>query len=95
MIEVSRIVRLACAATALALATAAPASAGHREVVQDDPAIVADRLHHMGFVEWRKLRWDNDGYWKIDDARRENGHVYDLILESGSFDLVRLKRERG
>lgn len=94
MIEVSRIVRLACAATAVALATAAPASAGHRDVIRDDPAIVADRLHHMGFVEWRRLRWDH-GYWKIDDARRQNGHVYDLMLEAGSFDLVRLKRERG
>ena len=46
----------------------------------------------MGFVEWRKLRWDH-GYWKVDDARRVNGHVYDLKLEAGSFDLVRLKRE--
>jgi hypothetical protein len=93
MTEVSRIVRIACAATAIALATAVPASAGHREPA-DDPAIVAERLHRMGFVEWRKLRWD-DGFWKVDDARRENGHVYDLQLESGSFDLVRLKRERG
>jgi len=93
MTEVSRIVRLACAATAIALVTAVPASAGH-DVVRDDPAIVAERLHHMGFVEWRKLRWDH-GYWKIDDARRMNGHVYDLMIEAGSFDLVRLKRERG
>lgn len=93
MTEVSRIVRLACVATALALASAVPASA-HRDEVQDDPAIVVDRLHHMGFIEWRKLRWDH-GYWKIDDARRANGHIYDLTLEAGSFDLVRLTRERG
>ena len=93
MIEVSRVVRLACVATVLALASAVPASAGHDEVM-DDPAIVAERLHRMGFIEWRRLRWDH-GIWKIDDARRENGHVYDLQLEAGSFDLVRLKRERG
>ncbi|MFT3730608.1 MAG: hypothetical protein QM780_04150 [Hyphomicrobium sp.] len=92
MIEVSRIVRLACVATTLAFASAVPASAHHDEV-KDDPAIVTERLHRMGFVEWRKLRWDH-GIWKVDDARRENGHVYDLQLEAGSFDLVRLTRER-
>ncbi len=93
MTKVSRIVRLACATAAIALASAVPASARHDEY-RDDPAVVAERLHHMGFIEWRKLRWDH-GYWKIDDARRQNGHVYDLMLEAGSFDLVRLKRERG
>ncbi len=93
MTEVSRIVRLACAATALALASAVPASAGHDQI-QDDPAVVTERLHHMGFVEWRKLRYSH-GIWKIDDAKRANGHVYDLQLEAGSFDLVRLTRERG
>jgi hypothetical protein len=93
MIEVSRIVRVACAVAAIGFATALPASAGHDEV-QDDPAIVTERLHRMGFVEWRKLRWSH-GYWTIDDARRANGHVYDLKLEAGSFDLVRLTRERG
>jgi hypothetical protein len=92
MIEISRIVRLACASAAIALATVMPASAGHDEI-RDDPAIVAERLHRMGFVEWRKLRWDH-GIWKIDNARRENGHVYNLQLEAGSFDLVRLTRER-
>jgi hypothetical protein len=93
MTNVSRIVRLACAASALALASAVPASA-HRDVVQDDPAIVTERLHRMGFIEWRKLSWDRHGFWRIDDARRQNGHVYDLTLEAGSFDLVRLDRER-
>ena len=46
----------------------------------------------MGFVAWRDIRWSH-GYWKIDDAKRQNGHVYDLEIESGSFDLVRLRRE--
>jgi hypothetical protein len=93
MIEVSRIIRLACAAAAIALASAVPASAGH-DAAQDDPAVVTERLHHMGFVEWRQLRWSH-GIWKVDDAKRQNGHVYDLQLEAGSFDLVRLTRERG
>ncbi|WP_291163745.1 hypothetical protein [Hyphomicrobium sp.] len=92
MIDVSRIVRLASAVAAIGVAMALPASA--RDDIREDPAVVAERLQHMGFVEWRKLRWSH-GYWKVDDAKRANGHVYDLELESGSFDLVRLRRERG
>ncbi|HET6387894.1 hypothetical protein [Hyphomicrobium sp.] len=92
MIDVSRIVRLASAVAVLGIATAIPASAGHR-APPEDPAIVAERLRHMGFVEWRDLRWSH-GYWKVNDARRENGHVYDLKIEAGSFDLVKLTRER-
>ena len=53
---------------------------------------MTDRLHRMGFIEWRRIRWDH-GYWKIEDARRENGHEYDLKLEAGTFDIVRLERE--
>jgi len=92
MINVSRFTRQAFALAALGVAMAAPASAGH-DVAKDDPAVVADRLHHMGFVEWRRVKWSG-GYWKIDNARRQNGHVYDLTLEGGSFDLVWLKREK-
>lgn len=91
MTEVSRIVRIACAAAAVAVASAVPASA--HDDAHEDPAVVTERLHHMGFVEWRNLRYSH-GVWKIDDAKRANGHVYNLQLESGSFDLVRLTRER-
>ncbi|WP_045836467.1 hypothetical protein [Hyphomicrobium sp. 99] len=93
MIDVSRILRLASAVALLGLATAVPASAG-RDDAHEDPAVVAERLQHMGFVEWRNIRWSH-GYWQVDNAKRANGHVYDLEIESGSFDLVRLRRERG
>ena len=92
MRNVSRFVRHACVIAAVGVAMSVPATAGHEEEHQD-PAVVEERLHHMGFVEWRALKWDHHGYWKIDNARRENGHVYDLTLEAGTFDLVRLKRE--
>lgn len=92
MIDVSRIVRLASAVAAIGVAMALPASA--RDEVREDPAVVAERLQHMGFVEWRKIRWSH-GNWRVEDAKRANGHVYDLELEGGSFDLVRLRRERG
>jgi hypothetical protein len=92
MNNVSRFVRHGCAIAAIGMAISVPASAG-RDEVRDDPAVVEDRLHHMGFIEWRRLKWAH-GYWKIDDARRENGHVYDLKLEAGTFDLVKLVREK-
>lgn len=93
MIDVSRMVRLASAVAAIGVAMALPASAGHDEA-REAPAVVAERLQRMGFVEWRDIRWSH-GYWKINNAKRANGHVYDLEIESGSFDLVRLRRERG
>jgi len=92
MTNISRLVRHACAIIAVGIAMSVPASAGHDEV-RDDPAVVEDRLRQMGFVEWRRLKWDR-GYWKIDDARRQNGHIYDLKLESGTFDLIKLDREK-
>ena len=46
----------------------------------------------MGFVTWRRLRWAH-GYWKVDDARRADGKVYDLKLEAATLDLVKLERE--
>jgi len=92
MNQVSRFARRAFAVTAVVFALSAPALATHDEV-RDDPGVVADRLHRMGFIAWRYIKWDH-GYWKIEDARRENGHQYDLKLEAGTFDIVRLERER-
>lgn len=91
MTYVSRAVRQALALAVVGTAMTAPALA-HRRAPVDDPAAVSERLHRMGFMEWRELRYSH-GYWKIDDARRDNGHVYDLKLEEGTLDIVRLKRE--
>jgi hypothetical protein len=92
MIEVSRFARRAVAVAIMAFAMSAPVLAGHDEV-RDDPNVVTDTLHRMGFISWRYIRWDH-GYWKIEDARRQNGHQYDLKLEAGTFDLVHLKHDR-
>lgn len=92
MIEVSRFARRAFAVAAVAVAMSAPALAD-RDAVRDDPNVVTDTLHRMGFISWRYIKWDH-GYWKVEDARRQNGHEYDLKLEAGTFDIVRLRRER-
>ena len=91
MIQVSRFARRAFAVAAVVFAMSAPVFAGQDEV-RDDPNVVTDRLHRMGFISWRYIKWDH-GYWKVEDARRENGHQYDLKLEAGTFDIVRLARE--
>jgi hypothetical protein len=91
MIEVSRFVCRVLAIAAVGVAMTAPAFARHDEM-QDDPAVVTERLNHMGFMGWHRLKWDH-GFWKVDDARRANGYDYDLELEAGTLDLVRLKRE--
>jgi hypothetical protein len=92
MIQASRFARRAFAVAAVAVAMSVPALARHDEV-RDNPNVVVDALHRMGFVSWRYIKWDH-GYWKIEDARRQNGHQYDLKLEAGTFDIVRLERER-
>jgi hypothetical protein len=91
MNEVSRFARRALATAVVAFAMATPVLADHREM-RDDPGVVVDRLHRMGFIDWRRIRWDH-GFWKIYDARRENGHLYDMKLEAGTFDFVNLERE--
>jgi hypothetical protein len=92
MIDVSRVARRAFAVAAVVFAMATPVLAGHEEM-RGDPGVVADRLHRMGFLDWRRVRWDH-GYWKVYDARRANGHRYDMKLEAGTFDIVNLERER-
>jgi len=91
MTEIVRFARRALAIAIVGMAVTVPARAGHDDV-RDDPAVVTERLNHMGFLEWRKLKWDH-GYWKIEDARRANGHTYDLKLEAGTLDIVKLERE--
>ena len=92
MIQISRFARhaLATAIVGMAIdgARTVPATMTCETILQLWPR----GFNHMGFLDWRKLRWDH-GYWKIDDARRENGHIYDLKLEAGTLDIVRLERE--
>jgi hypothetical protein len=75
---------------ALSLALAAPLSA--KPEMRDDPGVVAHKLNEMGFVSWRRLT-RHHGFWKVKDARRDNGKTYDLKLERGSLDVIKLKRE--
>jgi hypothetical protein len=58
--------RRAFAVAAMAFAMSAPVLAGH-DVVRDDPGVVSERLHRMGFISWRYVKWDH-GYWKIESA---------------------------
>ena len=70
-----------------------PALDTHSLVEGPDPAAVAAKLNQMGFVAWRRLRPDHS-VWKVDDARRADGKVYDIKLEAETLDLVKLELER-
>lgn len=92
----SRLVRLmgaALLAGASSVALVSQLNAGHdRDYGDGEARAVVDRLRHMGFVAWRDID-RNRRTWDVEDARRDNGRVYDLKLERGSLDLVKLERE--
>lgn len=92
-------------ACALAAVTAAPAAAAHRphhhhkhhhhmhkHHAKYCMKRVVHKLHHMGFVSWDEIEWD-DGYWEVDDARRADGSQYDLKLTRHG-KVVRSEKER-
>jgi hypothetical protein len=95
MFQIPHKARFGLAIAGIAFAFTLPANAGHDghfDARNDDPAAVAAKLNEMGFLEWRRLRPDHS-VWKVDDARRANGSVYDLKLEAQTLDLVKLERE--
>lgn len=94
MARVIRILGALAIAGGLSVAFGSQLSAGHDRDYYRDPeaSAVVDRLRHMGFVAWKDIDRRHRS-WDIDDARRDNGKVYDLELERGSLDLVRLKRK--
>jgi len=96
MLRIPHKARYGLAIAGITVAFALPASAGHDaryDARNDDPAAVAAKLNQMGFVAWRRLRPDHS-VWKVDDARRADGKVYDIKLEAETLDLVKLELER-
>lgn len=93
MTRLARFLGALVVAGAASTALASQLSAGHDRYYGDGEArAVVERLRQMGFVAWRDIDRHRRS-WDIEDARRDNGQVYDLELERGSLDLVRLKRE--
>lgn len=66
---------------------------GHHKHGKHGNRHIAHKLHHMGFVSWDEIEWD-DGYWEVDDARRADGSQYDLKLAPHSLKVVHSRKER-
>jgi hypothetical protein len=84
-------VRHALVIAALSLAMAAPVSA--KPQMTENRDAVAHKLNEMGFVSWKRLT-RHPRFWRVKDARRDNGNTYDLKLERGSLEVMKLKRDR-
>jgi hypothetical protein len=84
-------VRHALVIAALSFALAAPVSA--KPQMTDNRDAVAHKLNEMGFVSWKRLT-RHPRFWRVKDARRDNGNTYDLKLERGSLEVMKLKRDR-
>ena len=60
---------------------------------QDDPAVVAAKLNHMGFVAWRRLRLDSRRTGKSTTRGAPTARSTIMKLEAETLDLVKLERE--
>ncbi|WP_333829814.1 PepSY domain-containing protein [Pararhodobacter sp.] len=77
-------------AAALAL-LAAPALAD-RPPTLEERELIQTALIAEGFVSWKEIEWDDDGYWEVDDALTAEGVEYDLKL-SAEFQIIERERD--
>lgn len=58
----------------------------------DQRATLEIALTEAGYVSWGEIELD-DGYWEIDDARKETGALekYDVIVDPDTMKVVREK----
>lgn len=62
-----------------------PPTLEEREIIQS--ALIAE-----GFISWKEIEWDDDGYWEVDDALTAEGHEYDLKLDA-EFQIIERERD--
>lgn len=77
-------------ATAALALLAAPAFAD-RPPTLEEREVIQSALIAEGFISWKGIEWDDDGYWEVDDALTAEGHEYDLKLDA---ELQIIERER-
>ncbi|WP_334129272.1 PepSY domain-containing protein [Sneathiella sp.] len=78
------------------LALSAPAFAD-RAPNADELATLTERLNELGYQSWKEIELDEDGddgpHWEVDDARKEDGTVWDLKLSVDKMEVIELDRE--
>lgn len=79
------------AVTLTAAIATTSAKADDRPATPAERAAIADVLRANGYISWRKIEFDRDDRkFEVDDARHENGRVYDVDIRNGRI----IKRER-
>jgi Peptidase propeptide and YPEB domain len=66
--------------------------AGDREPTADERASIEAVLQGEGFVKWDEIEWDDDGYWKIDDAETADGQDFDVRLDQ-TFNVIEREKD--
>lgn len=82
---------LIVSAVAAALLSA-PAFAD-RDATVEESARIEQVLRASGFNSWDSIRWDEDGWWEVDDARRGDDTEWDLRLAAETLEIVRARRD--
>lgn len=54
---------------------------GDRPANPRERAMIERSLRAQGYTRWDSIRWDADGYWEVEDARRRGGGEDDLKLD--------------
>lgn len=78
-------------ATAALALLAAPAFAD-RPPTLEEREVIQSALIAEGFISWKEIEWDDDGYWEVDDALTAEGHEYDLKLDT-EFQIIERERD--
>lgn len=84
---------LAAIALAVAVSGAAPALASDDRVpTAEELALIEAALRGAGYTSWEEIDMD-DGQWDVDDARRGDGHEYEVRIHPGTYEIVSERRE--
>ncbi|MEX0582889.1 MAG: PepSY domain-containing protein [Sneathiella sp.] len=60
----------------------------------DEMAALSAQLKSLGYVSWEEIEIDDDDtYWEVDDARKEDGSRWDLKLDEKTLEVIELDRE--
>lgn len=79
--------RIVVLAAAFAMASLSPGFAD-RDPTPEERSAIEQALRAAGFTAWEEIELDDD-MWEVDDARGNDGRIYDLKLAPGSFEIIR------
>lgn len=79
------VIAMLCVLANPALADDRPPSAEERQRIEA-------KLTDLGYTSWEEIKWDDDGYWEVDDAIGSDGK-YELKLDLETLEVIREERD--